>query len=46
MKKHITKETISNNFLAFHPFDYKAHILSSYKKKAIKYGIAINTRGY
>ncbi len=37
MKKHITKETISNNFLAFHPFDYKAYVLSSYKKKVAKY---------
>ncbi len=37
MKKHITKETISNNFLAFHPFDYRAHVLNNYKKKIAKY---------
>ena len=37
MKKHITKETISNNFLAFHPFDYKTYVLSNYKKKIAKY---------
>lgn len=37
MKKHITKETISNNFLAFHPFDYRAHVLNNYKKKITKY---------
>lgn len=37
MKKHITKETVSNNFLAFHPFDYKAHVLNNYKKKIAKY---------
>ncbi len=37
MKKNITKETISNNFLAFHPFDYRAHVLNNYKKKIAKY---------
>lgn len=37
MKKHVTKETISNNFLAFHPFDYKEHVLNNYKKKIVKY---------
>lgn len=37
MKKYITKETVSNNFLAFHPFDYKAHVLNNYKKKIAKY---------
>jgi hypothetical protein len=37
MKKNITKETVSNNFLAFHPFDYKSHVLNSYKKKLGKY---------
>jgi len=46
MKKHITKETISNNFLAFHPFDYKQQVLNSYKKKIAKYVDSINTRGY
>ena len=41
MKKNITKETISNNFLAFHPFDYKAHILNNYKRKLAKYAYSI-----
>lgn len=41
MKKHITKETISNNFLAFHPFDYKTHVLSSYKMRIAKYAYHI-----
>lgn len=33
IKKHITKETISDNFLAFHPLDYKEKVLSEYKKR-------------
>lgn len=37
MKERITKETISNNFLAFHPFDYKTHVLNNYKKRIVKY---------
>jgi len=37
MKKNITKETITNNFLAFHPFDYRESVLDSYKKKTAKY---------
>ncbi|MCL5435363.1 MAG: hypothetical protein M1405_03170 [Patescibacteria group bacterium] len=37
MKKNITKETISNNFLAFHPFDYKVYVVNNYKKKIAKY---------
>jgi len=41
MRKHITKEIISNNFLAFHPFDYKAYILNNYKKKIAKYEYSI-----
>ncbi len=41
MKKHITRETISNNFLAFHPFDYKKHVLKNYKKKITKYVYSI-----
>jgi len=41
MKKRITKETVSNNFLAFHPFDYKTHVLNKYKKKIIKYQYGI-----
>lgn len=37
MKKHITTETILNNFLAFHPYDYKAHVMRNYEKKIAKY---------
>lgn len=37
MKERITKETISNNFLAFHPFDYKTYVLNNYKKRIVKY---------
>jgi D-beta-D-heptose 7-phosphate kinase/D-beta-D-heptose 1-phosphate adenosyltransferase len=46
MKKNITKETVSGNFLAFHPFDYKRHILNSYKRKLSENGVQANTRGY
>jgi len=41
MKKHITKESISNNFLAFHPFDYREHVLNNYKRKIAKYEYGI-----
>jgi hypothetical protein len=41
MKKHITKETILNNFLAFHPFDYKTYVLNNYKKKIAEYEYGI-----
>lgn len=37
MKKHMTRETVSDNFLAFHPFDYKTYVLKNYKKKVAKY---------
>lgn len=37
--KHQTKETIKNNFLAFHPRDYKDKILSLYKRRLEKYKI-------
>ncbi|MCL6096175.1 MAG: hypothetical protein M1444_00615 [Patescibacteria group bacterium] len=37
MKKNITKETISDNYLAFHPFDYKVYVENKYKKKIAKY---------
>lgn len=33
IKKHQTTEIISNNFLAFHPYDYKTKILSEYRKR-------------
>lgn len=37
MKKHRTKETISDHFLAFHPFDYKSFVLKEYNKRLNKY---------
>lgn len=39
MKKSITKEIIEKGFLAFHPFDYNAYVLSVYKKNLKKYKI-------
>lgn len=33
MSKDVTKEEIKDNFLAFHPFDYKEKVLSSYGDK-------------
>ena len=41
MKKHITKEIVLTNFLAFHPFDYKTYVLNAYKKKIAKYAYSI-----
>ena len=46
MKKNITKETVSRNFLAFHPYDYKKFVMKEYKKRLMKFDIVINTRGY
>lgn len=39
IKKHQTTETVSDHMLAFHPFDYKTKILSSYEKRLDKYKI-------
>lgn len=39
MKKYITKETIGQKYLAFHPFDYEDYIISSYKKKLNQFGL-------
>jgi len=39
IKKHITTETVRNNFLAFHPLDYKNIILAEYKKRLQRYEI-------
>lgn len=39
MKRHITTETISDNFLAFHPFDYRNKILNLYNQKIKKYDL-------
>lgn len=46
MKNHLTKETILDNFIAFHPFDYKTYVLKTYAKKLAKFNIVFNTRGY
>ncbi len=37
MKKHITIETVSDNFLALHPFDYKMYTLNAYEERLKKY---------
>jgi hypothetical protein len=33
MEKHLTKETISSSFLAFHPYDYRQETLTLYQKR-------------
>jgi D-beta-D-heptose 7-phosphate kinase/D-beta-D-heptose 1-phosphate adenosyltransferase len=33
MKKHISKETVLNNYLGFHPFDYETYVLKNYRNK-------------
>lgn len=39
MKKHRTKETIKNHFLAFHPFEYKEYVLKEYNKRLRQYEV-------
>jgi hypothetical protein len=39
MKKHITKETVEDNVLRLHPFDYGAHILHAYNEKVKELGL-------
>lgn len=39
MKHHTGVEVITDSFLAFHPFDYRAHVLREYEKRKKKYGI-------
>lgn len=39
MKKHITSETIQDYFLAFHPYEYKYHVLKEYNKRLRKYSL-------
>lgn len=39
MRKYITIEIVSDNFLAFHPFDYRNYVLREYKKRLKKYKI-------
>jgi hypothetical protein len=33
MKKHITREIVTDNFLAFHPIDYRGKILKEFNKR-------------
>lgn len=39
MHSSITKEYISDGFVAFHPFDYKKYVLEEYNKRCKEYGI-------
>lgn len=39
MRKHITKETVSDRMLAFHPYEYKNYVLKEYNKRLKKYEI-------
>jgi len=39
MKNHRTNEITKDGFLKFHPYDYKAHVLASYKKELQKRGL-------
>ncbi len=39
MKKHRTKETISDHMLAFHPFEYKDYVLGEYNKRMKRYEV-------
>lgn len=40
INKNITTETVSNNFLAFHPRDYKSEVLLRYNKNLLRYGLS------
>ena len=40
INKNITSETVRNNFLAFHPRDYKSEVLLQYNKSLLKYGLS------
>lgn len=39
MKKHLTNETITSDFLALHPHDYRSEILVEFGKKLRRYGL-------
>lgn len=39
MRKHRTNETVSNNVLAFHPFDYGKYVQREYNKRLKEYEI-------
>lgn len=45
MEKHITSETVSDHFLAFHPFEYKNYVLKEYKKHLKKYKLSSRLTG-
>jgi predicted nucleotidyltransferase len=45
MKKRLTNETVLNNFIAFHPFNYKVFVLKKYSQKLSEFGLE-STRGY
>lgn len=40
INKNLTSETIKDNFLAFHPRDYKSEVLLKYNKSLFKYGLS------
>ncbi len=40
INKNLTSETIKDNFLAFHPRDYKSEILLQYNKNLSRYGLS------
>lgn len=39
MHRHITKETVSDHILAFHPFDYGEYVLKEYNKRLKRYDL-------
>ena len=39
MKEHRTRETVGDHFLAFHPFEYKDHVLKEYNKRLKQYEV-------
>lgn len=39
MKKHRTREVVSDHLLAFHPFEYKNYVLEEYNRRLSKYEI-------
>ena len=43
MKKQQTKEIIRDNFLAFHPYDYRTKTLTNLNKKLKQYGLLTNS---
>lgn len=39
INKHRTIEHVSDSLIAFHPYDYKSHVLREYNKRLKKYGL-------